>query len=154
MSPSQFRKFLFLKLPSAFWSGIKLKSLTHESCETIVKLSWFNQNPFRSMFWAVQGMAAELSTGTLCIEAIQNSNEKVSMLVIAQEAQFFKKAVGKIQFTCHDGKAISDTIQEAIESGEGKTLLVTSIGVDASGDMVSKFVFTWSFKKKAQKKAS
>ena len=28
-----------------------------------VRHKWFNQNPFKSMFWAVQGMAAELSTG-------------------------------------------------------------------------------------------
>ncbi len=148
MNPFQFQKFLCFKLPSAFWSGIKLKSLSHESCVTTVKLSWFNQNPFQSMFWAVQGMAAELSTGTLCIEAIQKSNEKVSMLVIAQEAQFFKKAVGKIQFTCRDGDAIYDSIQQAIESGDGKTLKVTSTGTDTSGAVVSEFAFTWSFKKK------
>ncbi len=57
--------FLFFKLPSAWWSGVRLRSLDYEKAVVSVTHRWINQNPFRSMFWAVQGMAAELSTGAL-----------------------------------------------------------------------------------------
>ena len=57
--------FLFFKLPSAYWSGVRVKSINNNECVVSVKLNWFNKNPFKSIFWAVQGMAAELSTGML-----------------------------------------------------------------------------------------
>lgn len=50
------------------------------------------KNPFSSMFWAVQGMAEELSKGALIILKIKQLNQKISMLVLRNEAQFTKKA--------------------------------------------------------------
>lgn len=100
------------------------------------------------MFWAVQGMAAELSTGLLCMDIIQKSNQNISMLVIEQKGQFFKKAKGKIIFTCTQGSAIKDTIQKAIDTKESQTIMLTSIGKDEAGDKVSAFEFVWSFKVK------
>ena len=55
------------------------------------------------MFWAVQGMAAELSTGALIILKIKQLNQKISMLVLRNEAQFTKKAKGRITFECKQG---------------------------------------------------
>ena len=46
--------------------------MNDEICITKVKFGWLNQNPFNSMFWAVQGMAAEFSTGFLCAEKLEN----------------------------------------------------------------------------------
>ena len=66
-SPSKLNTFLFLKLPSAFWSGVRVKSISIEKCVVTVKHRWFNQNPFNSMYFAVQAMAAELTTGALVI---------------------------------------------------------------------------------------
>lgn len=100
------------------------------------------------MFWAVQGMAAELSTGLLCIDCIQNSGKKVSMLVIEQKGNFYKKAKGKIVFTCSQGEEIQSLIKTAIESGQPQTLVLRSEGVDEAGDKVSSFEFHWSFKAK------
>ena len=58
---STINKFLFFKLPSAYWSGVRVKSINHTTCIVTVKHKWFNQNPFNSMYFAVQAMAAELS---------------------------------------------------------------------------------------------
>ncbi len=63
------------------------------------------------MFWAAQGMAAEMSTGVLVMRAIADSKENVSMLVTHQEANFYKKATGKILFTCNGGNEISKAIR-------------------------------------------
>ena len=51
------------------------------------------------MFWAVQGMAAELATGALVMSSISKSGVKVSMLVATNNARFDKKATGRITFT-------------------------------------------------------
>ena len=43
--------------------GVRTKYIDNSKCIVVVKHRWINQNPFDSMFWAVQGMAAELATG-------------------------------------------------------------------------------------------
>jgi hypothetical protein len=62
-TPAKLNLFTFFKLPSAFWSGVRVKSISPEVCEVTVKHRWFNQNPFNSMYFAVQAMAAEFTTG-------------------------------------------------------------------------------------------
>ena len=75
--------FLALKLPSAFLMGVRTKYIDNSKCIVVVKHRWINQNPFDSMFWAVQGMAAELATGALLINKIKTSKRSISMLVIS-----------------------------------------------------------------------
>lgn len=101
------------------------------------------------MFWAVQGMAAELATGALIIMKIKQLNRNISMLVIKNEAQFTKKAKGQIIFSCTQGKEIDMLLKKAIETGAGQTITLTAEGRDASGDVVSVFNFLWSVKLKS-----
>lgn len=101
------------------------------------------------MFWAVQGMAAELATGALIIMKIKQLNRNMSMLVIKNEAQFTKKAKGQIIFSCTQGKEIDMLLKKAIETGAGQTITLTAKGRDTSGDVVSVFNFLWSVKLKS-----
>ena len=148
MNKFQLHLFLFLKIPISWIAGVRLKEMNDEICITKVKFGWLNQNPFNSMFWAVQGMAAEFSTGFLCAEKIRKSGKKISMLVVHNKAEFTKKAVGRVTFSCLQGKELDAVLQKAIETGEGQTLTMFSEGKDQKGDLVSKFAFTWSFKVK------
>jgi hypothetical protein len=100
------------------------------------------------MFWAVQGMAAELSTGALVMALIRKSGAKVSMLVANNKATFTKKATGRITFTCNDGLKIKEAIDTTLENGEGQTCWMKAEGVDESGDVVSVFEFEWTVKRK------
>lgn len=151
LSPFKFRLFLLTKLPIAWLAGLRLLHLTDKECQISVILSWLNKNPFQSMFWAVQGMAAELSTGVLTLEKISFSQKNISMLVIEQKACFLKKAKGKIIFTCIQGDEIDAVIAKAIQTGEGKTLWVQSIGKDQMNETVAEFSFHWSLKVKSSK---
>ena len=148
MNKFQLHLFLFLKIPISWIAGVRLKEMNDEICITKVKFGWLNQNPFNSMFWAVQGMAAEFSTGFLCAEKIRKSGKKISMLVVHNQAEFTKKAVGRVTFSCLQGQELDAVLQKAIETGEGQTLTMFSEGKDQKGDLVSKFAFTWSFKVK------
>ncbi len=147
-TPRKINTFLFFKLPAAFFTGVRLTSLTNDKAIVKVKHRWVNQNPFKSMFWAVQGMASELSTGILVMKEIAASNKKISMLVTNMNGTFTKKATGKIRFECNDGKLIRETIQKAIKTGEGQTIIVTSQGFNEEGVSVSKFEYEWSLKLK------
>lgn len=148
-TPRKINFFTLFKLPSAFFCGIRVKAISQENSLVTVKHRWINQNPFKSMFWAVQGMAAELSTGILVMQAIDDSGKKVSMLVTNMNAVFTKKATGRIQFECKDGSIIKDAIQRSVDTGEGQTVIVTSEGINKDGISVSKFEFEWSLKVKS-----
>jgi len=140
--------FLFFKLPSAFICGVRAKQLDATKCVVSVKHRWINQNPFNSMYFAVQAMAAELSTGALVMYQIKKSNRKISMLVANNKGNFTKKATGRITFTCNDGAIIEDAITKTIATGEGQTFWMKSIGIDENGIQVSEMDFEWSVKLK------
>ena len=140
--------FLFFKLPAAFWCGVRLKSIDLHHCTTTVKHRWFNQNPFHSLYFAVQAMAAELSTGALVMQSIQRSKRSISMLVASNKCMFIKKATGRIHFTCQDGNQIETAIHETITTGEGKTVWLKSIGTNEKGEVVSEMDFEWTLKVK------
>lgn len=148
ISVSSLNKFLFFKLPSAFICGVRVKQLDKNKCIVTVKHRWINQNPFNSMYFAVQAMAAELSTGALVMLEIQKSNKKISMLVANNKSNFSKKATGRITFVCNDGHFAEQAIQEAIATGEGQTFWMKSIGTNEKGDQVSEMDFEWSVRSK------
>ena len=72
------------------------------------------------------------------------------MLVVKLEANYFKKATGKTYFTCTDGAALLQTIEDSVASGEGKQIRARSEGKNEDGEIVAEFFITWSFKAKTQ----
>ncbi|WP_100614986.1 DUF4442 domain-containing protein [Confluentibacter citreus] len=146
--PSKLNTYTMFKLPSAYFCGVRAKYIDSGKCVVTVRHRWINQNPFKSMFWAVQGMAAEFSTGALMMMKIQESSKPISMLVVKNESTFTKKATGLITFVCNEGQMIEDAINKAIETGEGQTLWMTSVGTNEEGLEVSTFKFQWSIKVK------
>ena len=143
-SKFQISIFTLLRLPSVWLCGIRVTSLEQSFCEAKVKHRWINQNPFNSMFWAVQGMAAELTTGMLLMQEIQISKRKVSMLVLNNKANFSKKAQGRITFSCNSADLITNAIKKLLETDKPQTLWLTSIGMDENNDLVSTFEFEWT----------
>ena len=146
--PLKFRMYLLSRLPNAFFAGLRIKELDETVCRVTVPYKWFTKNPFRSTYFACLGMAAEMSTGVLCLVHLHKRNPPVSMLVVKVESEYFKKATGKTIFTCEEGLMIRETIEQAIEKGEAKTFKARSIGKNAEGLIVAQFFITWSFKSK------
>jgi len=148
ISVSSLNKFLFFKLPSAFICGVRVKEIDESKCVATVKHRWINQNPFNSMYFAVQAMAAELTTGALVMLEIQKSGKNISMLVANNKGNYSKKATGRITFACNDGALVSQAIQKAITTGEGQTFWMKSVGTNEKGEQVSEMDFEWSVRVK------
>jgi hypothetical protein len=70
------------------------------------------------------------------------------MLVTCQESEFFKKATGKILFTCSGGNQIKEAIEKSIKTKEGQIVRLIASGVNTEGVVVSTFQFEWSLKVK------
>lgn len=140
------RFFFLLHIPSLFFWRISVRELNGTSCSVIVPYGWRTKNPFRSIYFATQAGAAELSTGALGLLAVEGKN--VSMLVTGIEGEYTKKATTVCTFTCVEGANIFNAVHLAIESNQPQTIVVTSTGRNREGEIVSRFHFTWSFKKR------
>lgn len=145
-TPTRLNRYTFFKLPSVWWCGVRITQINSDFCEARVVHKWINQNPFRSMFWAVQGMAAELACGMLVMQAVRQQNRSISMLLVGTQATFVKKARGRIEFVCQDGLRAKSGVEECLEKTDGVQFDLRVIGRDEHGDIVSEFTFNWSVK--------
>jgi hypothetical protein len=109
---------------------------------------FLTKNPFKSVYFASQAMASELSTGILALSHTYGQNPPISMLVFNMKADFIKKARTRIFFECSHGLEIKNAVDQCIQTNEGVTIEVKSTGKDSFGDIVSQFYFTWTFKAK------
>jgi hypothetical protein len=147
---NKFNFFIFslIKLPSLSWWGVRLQNLDDRVCEVSIPFSWRTQNPFKSMYFAAQAGAAELSTGLLCMQGLSGRGNW-SMYVIGFEAEYGVTAKTKVVFKCEDGERLNEALDKIEASGEPGQIVLVSTGVNARGQMVSKFNITWSFKRKS-----
>lgn len=145
----KFTMFLLAKLPSAYFSGVRVKAVNEKSCSVTVPYKWFSKNPFRSTYFACLAMAAEMSTGILAMAHTYRSKPAVSMLVLHLEADYFKKATGITTFICNAGDDIANAVALAKETGTGQTVTAKSSGYNETGELVAEFHITWTFKRKS-----
>lgn len=143
-----FKLYTLGKLPLPLFTGIKITELNEKKCVTSVKYKWLNKNPFRSTYWAVLGMAAELSSGAYALLATQGKSESVAVILVSTKAEFLKKATGTSTFTCMDWTKLETAVNRAIESNEPQIVLCETVGIDDKGEPIARFEFTWSFKKR------
>lgn len=145
------RLWMLRNLPMAFLSSLRVKELTPVHATVSVPYNFINKNPFRSTYFAVLAMAAELSTGILSLYHTTGYSPSISMLVANIEATFEKKATGVTYFSCHDGEKIGIAVQKTIETGDSTTASALTIGRDKDGIEIARFIVTWSFKQRSKK---
>ncbi len=143
------RLFMLKNLPLGFFVGLRVIHVDKQGAQVSVPFKYLNKNPFQSIYFAVLAMAAELSTGILAMASVFEASVPVSMLVYDMNAQFTKKATGRIIFKCEQGEEISKAVEESLADGEGKIVTVKSVGRNQEGVQVAEFHFTWTFKPKS-----
>tara|TARA_B100000768_G_scaffold97947_1_gene91354 strand:+ start:274 stop:765 length:492 start_codon:yes stop_codon:yes gene_type:complete len=141
-----FRIYLIWNLPMGFLTGMRIKKLDEEQCVVSVPFKWINKNPFKSTFWAVLGMAGEMSTGALILQYTYKYKPSFSTLLLKCEANFNKKAVGITSFICNDGKMVKEKLKEAIETKKPVVIKTSTQGIDENSNVICQFNFTWSVK--------
>ncbi len=133
-------------LPLALICGLRLIHLDEQQCKVSAPFNWRTKNPFRSMYFAVQCMAAELSTGAFALLALKQRDASIALIITGMQSQFSKKVQSAVTFTCHDYAKFADAVQKLNHSGDSTEVTATTIGHNAQGDEVARFTFTWSFK--------
>lgn len=102
------------------------------------------------MYFAVQSMAAELSTAAHCLAAVQGHTPSIAFIIVEMKATFYKKATHRVYFTCNEGSKVYMTVAECVKSKESKSVTLKTTGKMKDGTIVADFEFSWSFKQRSQ----
>ena len=148
LSPFKFWLYLWRRLPLAAFAGLSLDRLDETRCEASLPGGWRTQNPFESMYFAAQSMAAEMSTGAPALTLATGSEASISTLVLGLRAEFVKKAVGRCAFTFDDVPAMAQAIEKAAAGSAPVTFVARSTGRMKDGTVVAVFDITWTFKRR------
>ena len=144
----KFKAYLLARMPIGWIAGLTLDHVDTRECRASMPYRWLSQNPFQSIYFATQAMAAELSTGAIALLAVTGTKPGVAMLIVGLEATYGKKATSRVTFTCTEGEQLIEAANRAMSTGEGQTATVETVGRMADGTEVSRFRFTWSFKQR------
>jgi hypothetical protein len=147
----KFRMALFSMLPMGFLCGMRVRELNEKTCKVTVDYKWINKNPFKSTFWAVLGMAAEMGSGALLMRYTYKQKPSISMLVAKQTGVYHKKAVGRTTFICESGLDIQAAIRKTAETGEAVEVICPVKGYNDAKELICEFEFIWSMKARSQK---
>lgn len=140
--------WLWRSLPLAAFAGLRVCRLDTEGCSVRLPGGWRTRNPFRSTYWAAQGMAAEMSTGAPAVALLADTPASVALLVVGLKANYEKKVVGESVFTFDDVAGMKAAIEAAAGGDEAQVFVARSVGRDREDDVVAEFEFTWSFKRR------
>jgi Domain of unknown function (DUF4442) len=142
----KFQFFLLKRLPAAWFMGVRVHQLDDAGAQTRLPFTWYSQNPFKSIYFAAQAAAAELSTGILMMYHLQGQ-PPVSMLVRSMQAKFLKKANDTLTFTCDQGEELQACIARAMQNPDGETIILKSVGRLPNGDVAAEMEFTWGIRR-------
>jgi len=145
-----FRSYALMQVPMGWIAGMKLLVLNPEKAVSTLPFKWLSKNPFKSMYFAVQSMAAELSTAGLALLAIEGQKPSIATIIIDMDGEFPKRATERVYFTCVDGEKVFAAIEACKASGEAVSARLKTEGKMKDGTLVSVFHFTWSFKPRSR----
>jgi len=148
LRPWNFRLYLWARLPLAACAGLSLRRLDGDGCTVSLPGGWRTRNPFRSMYFAAQAMAAEMSTGAPAMMLAEGASASVSMLVREVRGVFTRRIQGRASFTFEDLAGMQAAVERAVATGESESYVAQSVGRTSDGDAASEFEVTWSFKRR------
>ena len=148
LRPWNFRLYLWARLPLAACAGLSLRRLDEAGCTVALPGGWRTQNPFRSMYFAAQSMAAEMSTGAPAMMLAEGASASVSMLVREVRGVFTRRIQGEAEFTFEDLAGMREAVDRAVATGESESFVARSVGRNRDGGAASEFEITWSFKRR------
>jgi len=147
-NPLLFKLYCLNKLPMAWFAGLAVEGISPEEIKIKLPYRWSTKNPFRSVYFAAQTAAAEMSTGLAVLLPVQHAGN-ISMLVTNTEANFMRKATSDLVFVCTEVPKAWKLVEKAIDTNAGQKALLRSEGIDKEGNVVSEFFFEWSVKVKS-----
>ena len=142
--------FAFTKIPLIFFCRPKVVALDDEKCIIRIPLRRRTRNHMNSMYFGVLSTGADCAGGLLAMKVAKESGKKVSLVFKDFHADFYKRSMGNVVFTCNMGREIEDLVERSLKSSDRLNLpvIVTATVPSISDEVVANFTLTLSVKTK------
>ena len=147
--PGAMALFQWTSMPLGAFAGLRVERLDGEVCVVRMPGGWRTRNPFKSTYWAAQGMAGEMSTGVMAFLMTKASSEQVRMILSDVEGSFSRRCLTGSRYVCEDGTKARAAIEETLKTHESVPCAMRAVGYDMEGEVISEWTFTWSFRAKS-----
>ena len=148
------RSFGLSKVPLIFYCRPSVMKLTEDSAIIKIPFKRRNKNHLNSMYFGALSVGADVAGGVLAMDLIRKSGSNISLVFKDFKADFLKRPEGDTYFTCNDGQAVKNLIDETTKTGErvNMPLKITATVPEISGnEPVAEFILTLSLKDKSNK---
>ena len=147
------RSFGLSKVPLIFYCRPSVIKLIEEMAVIKIPFKRRNKNHLKSMYFGALAVGADIAGGVLAMHLIRKSGHNISLVFKDFKADFLKRPEGDTHFTCNDGVAVKNLIDETTKTGErvNMPLKITATIPEISGDEpVAEFILTLSLKDKSK----
>jgi hypothetical protein len=151
LHPILFFIYMLFRMPLGAFAGLRCQHIDELVCEVSLASGWRTWNPFRSTYWAAQGMAAELATAVGPVSYARSLDVSMQTLVKSCSGQFHRQAKSRLHFRCEDLGILKEGIEKAVQTNEAVAVTSNVTGRDIHGEVVSTWQFEWHFKVRADR---
>lgn len=144
--------FIQHKVPMMSYAGITIEGVDSEHCIVKIPLKQETKNHLDSMYFGALAVGADGAGGMIALYHIMMSGRDVSLVFKDFTAKFLRRPEADVYFTCNNGEAIKQAVDQTIATGERVNLPLTIVATtpELTGDEpVATFTLTLSLKLKA-----
>ncbi len=145
------RYFGLSKVPLIFYCRPSVIKLTEETTIIEIPFKRRNKNHLKSMYFGALAVGADIAGGVLAMKLIRESRRNISLVFKDFKADFLQRPEGHTHFTCNDGHAIKNLIDEATETAKRVNMplnIIATVPKISGNEPVAEFVLTLSLKDK------
>ena len=141
--------FAITKIPLIAFVRPSIVKMNSRVCEIKIPFNFWTKNHLGSMYFGALAIGADVAGGLMAMEQIKRSKKKVQLVFKDFEADFLKRPLADVHFTCNDGAKIKKQVLETIKTKKRvtRTLEIIATTPSKSGDEpVAKFKLGLSLK--------
>ena len=119
------RLVAFWKIPLLFYCRPRIICLDDTTIKVKIKSRRKVKNHLGSMYLGALTIGADITAGYFAFHYLQMHKKKISLIFKDFHADFYKRAIGDVEFSCDMGNEIEGMINEAIKTSQRVNLPVT-----------------------------
>ena len=123
----------------------KILQSTHDLIKIKIPLKRRTKNHLNSMYFGALSVGADFAAGLLVLNILKKHNSKAKLIFKDFQADFTKRAMLDVIFTCNDSKVIENSVLENLKTKRRVNFKV-KVNAFCNNEVIASFVLTTSIK--------
>lgn len=146
------RGFGLFKIPMIFFLSPSVVENSETRCVLKIPLTRRSRNHLGSMYFGALAVGADCAGGFVAWQEIQKQKSKISLVFKDFKAEFLKRPLGDVTFTCEQSVEIREFVRRVAQSDERENFTVritAAVPTESGSEPVALFDLTLSLKRKS-----